>query len=1711
MKKYYIITLLVLTFSCLFSIIPEVSEIAITSNSENVIINYDLDADGQCQVVLVASDDAGATFRIYPTNLTGDVGNYVSPGDSKQITWDYTQDNIEAGDNFQIKLIARDNPYPAEDNNNFLSFTKVEGGTFHNGTADVTLSTFFMDKFETTQGEYEAVVGTNPSHHSGASKPVELTSWFDALIYCNKRSLQEGLIPCYNYSNQGLDPYEWSVDNLSASAFSFDFEANGYRLPTEMEWMFAAKGGTEQPATGYNLWPGTDNTEDLGDYAWGSFNAGFETHPVATKLPNQLYLYDMAGNVREWCWDLYDIYDSDAQTNPIGPNAGYARITRGGDFGIDANSLNLTSRYPDHDYLNFLSIGFRSVRRMEETSLEVTPTPIISPEAGTYNSAQEITISSGFGRSNIYYSLDGSYPDLNSTHYTGPFTVSETTTVKARAYRDEYQPSEVLTAEYEITIMPENFILVESGTFHNGVGDITLSSFYMDKYEITQAEYESVVGTNPSSFLGTNNPVEQVSWFDAIKYCNLRSMQKGLTPCYNYNEEGTDPNSWSDGWNLVNNQVWYSCDFSADGYRLPTEMEWMYAAKGGKLTNEVTYSSWSGTNDLSQLGDYAWYWSNATSTTHHVGTKEPNELGLYDMSGNVLEWCWDMYEDYNPEAQTNPEGSVSNVSRIYRGGSWLSGPINCKVTVRWRLNPPDESQNFLGFRVVRRLDNTLPEVTPTPSITPEAGSYSAEQTIELSLSGTNRPAIYYTLDGSYPNLTSDQYRFPFTLSDTTTVKAMAYIDGYQPSEVLNAEYDIGLPGPEEPEDFDYIEGGTFYNGTSDVAVGSFSLSKYELTQAEYVSVVGTNPSSFTGDNNPVEQVSWFDAIKYCNLRSIRDGLTPCYEYNNEGTNPANWSAGWDSNANHTLYSCDFSALGYRLPTEMEWLYAAKGGIQSAAIGFNQFAGTDNPSYLNTYAWYNSNSQGTSRPVATRQANQLQLYDMSGNIDEWCWDIYGAFSNEAQIDPTGPSTGNNRVSHGGSWDSNQAGCLLARRTYSQPSVSSEFKGIRLARSIEASELEVTQNPIISPVSGSYEYGQRITMSAGEGFPKIYYTLDGTLPNLSSILYDGPFSLSESVTIKARAYRNGMQSSDFVSSEYQIGELSNNFIYVEGGTFNNGTANVTLSPFYMNKYELTEGEYEALMGVTPSHSYGDGADYPILLVSWVKALKYCNLRSMDEGLTPCYEYGDDGTNPANWSDGWNTYTNHTLYTCDFSANGYRLPTEMEWMYAAKGGNLTPATGYGDYATDANYVGGYFGNQDYMWNSNNNEPNGAKPVGTKLPNYLGLYDMSGNVFEFCWDIYGEYNSGSQTNPIGPDTGTERIIRGGSWNSANTICLLTNRESINPTDSHINTGFRLVQGTGFDPAEVTPNPVISPEAGLYEGDQTISLTCETDQAEIYYTLDGSNPDSNSTLYSGPFVISHATIVRARAYSDGYQPSGLVVADYVIIPENFIFVEGGSLHNGTTLAILSDFYIGKYEVTQAEYEEVVGTNPSNYSGSNKPVEQVTWYDAVLYCNAKSTQEGLTPCYNTYTWSCNFDANGYRLPTEMEWMYAAKGGYGTHYSNYDQYAGTDLESQLHNYAVYSIGSTSSRFGTQVVGSKLPNELGLYDMSGNVWEWCNDWYGEYNTSYQIDPVGPESGEHRVFRGGAHLWGAYSCRVASRSQDLPSYSHWDTGFRVVRRIN
>lgn len=261
-------------------------------------------------------------------------------------------------------------------------------------------------------------------------------------------------------------------------------------------------------------------------------------------------------------------------------------------------------------------------------------------------------------------------------------------------------------------------------------------------------------------------------------------------------------------------------------------------------------------------------------------------------------------------------------------------------------------------------------------------------------------------------------------------------------------------------------------------------------------------------------------------------------------------------------------------------------------------------------------------------------------------------------------------------------------------------------------------------------------------------------------------------------------------------------------------------------------------------------------------------------------------------------------------------------------------------------------------------------------------------------------------------------------------------------------------------------------------------------------------------------------------------IVDSREIPEDFVLIQGGSFAMGSPdtepwrsedetqhTVTVSDFYMSRFELTQQEYEEITGSNPSNFSGENLPVENVSWLDAVAYCNARSEKEGLTPVYTIDGQNVSWDrsANGYRLPTEAEWEYACRAGSDTPFymenspsaedANYYGHYPYEIEDNYFSQGNLEVQPGQYRQTTVSVDSFAENPYGLYNMHGNVSEWVWDYYGAYSTEEQRDPTGPETGFLRVYRGGGWNDFAKNMRSAYRATLEQNKGSFNIGIRLV----
>jgi uncharacterized repeat protein (TIGR02543 family) len=552
---------------------------------------------------------------------------------------------------------------------------------------------------------------------------VEWVSWYDAIVFCNKLSMAEGLSPAYRISGS-TDPADWGTvptsSNATWNAAEIVSGSIGYRLPTEAQWEYAAKGGDPSAAewAGYTY----SGSDTIGDVAWYSVNSGGRTHEVGKKLPNGLGLYDMSGNVCEWCWDWHGDYSSEEQTDPAGSNSEPYRVIRGGSGnGVDhfTRSVFRTGNYVSSESYD---VGFRLARPDSAATPPRTVTYNGNGGTGTApapqaaNAGTAITLAGGAGLSKNGYIFGGWNANANGMGTNYPAGTSYTVTGNIILYAQWIPVGEM--------------VYVPGGTFQMGqelgtavpgditppgvtpvVHTVTLTGFYIGKYQVTQARYQEIMGktilelqalvtTSESNYgRGNDYPVYWVNWYSAIVFCNKLSMAEGLSPAYRISGS-TDPVAWGEvPASYVSSSPWNSAEIvsGSTGYRLPTEAQWEYAAKGG---NQQA-AGWAGYtySGSDTIDDVAWYVDNSNNMTHEVGKKQPNSLGIYDMNGNVGEWCWDWKGAYSSGAQTDPAGPASGSNRVLRGAGYSS---NARPSVFAPSgDTPYERYNNYGIRLVR--------------------------------------------------------------------------------------------------------------------------------------------------------------------------------------------------------------------------------------------------------------------------------------------------------------------------------------------------------------------------------------------------------------------------------------------------------------------------------------------------------------------------------------------------------------------------------------------------------------------------------------------------------------------------------------------------------------------------------------------------------------------------------------------------------------------------------------------------------------------------------------------------------------------------------------------------------------------------------------------------------------------------------------------------
>ena len=453
--------------------------------------------------------------------------------------------------------------------------------------------------------------------------------------------------------------------------------------------------------------------------------------------------------------------------------------------------------------------------------------------------------------------------------------------------------------------------------------------FWLGKTEVTQEQWQAVMGDDPSGSPGRGqNPVDNVSWEDCQQFLLKLSATTGKK------------------------------------LRLPAEAEWEYACRAGAAT-----AFYFGDNPA-DLDAHAWHSGNAVVMTQPVGKTKPNAWGLYDMAGNVWEWCEDWHGPYGEEAETDPEGPGAGNARILRGGSWRGGVLGNFLNAHRGWNSPSYRSRTDGFRVARTIGVPV-EPLPGAQATAPASAKARLPRAKVSqqqVEEARKRGVPATKEFSLPG--GKAMRFVYIPPGTFTMGSPATERDRDPDET--------------PHEVTLTKG--FYLGVT------------EVTQGQWRAVMGPDPSGQAVDDElPMARITWVDCQNFV-------GKLP---------------------------------RGARLPTEAEWEYACRAGSRT------RFSFGDSDADLNRHAWYLPNSGERTHPVGRLVANAWGLFDMHGNVLEWCADSYGPYAAGPVTDPPAPTSGPSRVRRGGCCMSLHGDCRSARREQSSYYSRTATIGLRVA--------------------------------------------------------------------------------------------------------------------------------------------------------------------------------------------------------------------------------------------------------------------------------------------------------------------------------------------------------------------------------------------------------------------------------------------------------------------------------------------------------------------------------------------------------------------------------------------------------------------------------------------------------------------------------------------
>ena len=967
--------------------------------------------------------------------------------------------------------------------------------------------------------------------------------------------------------------------------------------------------------------------------------------------------------------------------------------------------------------------------------------------------------------------------------------------------------------------------------------------FYIGVFEITQKQYELITGEG--RYVSGNDKFPA----GGVSYNMIRGDELGAS--WPSNDE-VDTDSFL--WKLRNK--------TKKQFDLPTEAQWEYACRAGTTTawnNGTDITDTSQDPELDKLGRYYYNMNDgrgAGSGYTTVGSYLPNAWDLYDMHGNVWEWCLDFYKSYCKEQQIDPSGSWYPSERVLRGGGYkvqssrrkrgICPAYYCRSAYRGSKDPEGTGQDYYGFRVALVVDqdeddqklffnfnltstsdNKLPVFATTfygklsngeEHLLESMGTISGEGSSGIIL-GSGKHEICWTPKSKYRDL-AQNVEFRVEYEDITSNANYLVLD------LNNYKMKTSSRGPMEESSvllnnscrseeiwLRRIEPGTFIMGSPENELGRgsdeqqhqvtltkpFYLGVFEMTQKQYEIIEGNNPSDIKGDIRPVSNVSY---------NMIRGSGYGSY---------------WPDGNMVDKYSFlgklrEKSNLLFDLPTEAQWEYACRAGTTNAWNDGSNIKGKEKCTNLNNLGRYAKNHEDAHIKVGSYKPNAWGLYDMHGNVAEWCLDWYEKYGGNTS-DPTGPFGGSlrfYRVLRGGGFYNYASRCRSAYRDRGEPSnLNMSETGFRLAliqkdiinketlkytiNSETNSTLPVFEAKFYAKLKNGKEYLlEDIGILKDEGATSIvigngehtinWYPFDSytnLLGNIELIVrYEdvtdqAKYIILNLITNKMEISENGP---DLSNDKCRTDEIW--FRRIEPGTFTIGSPEeelgrsgnsretqheVTLSKaYYISVFETTQKQYEHIMGRNPSCYKGD--------VRPVDVVSYDLIRGSKKG--------------SKWPENSEVDSDSFLGTLRSRVKvKFDLPTEAQWEYACRAGTTT-AWNNGTDITDENQDEELNKLGRYQYNKDDKKGGYGEhtKVGSYLPNSWGLYDMHGNVSEWCLDGYRYFENESVIDPLG-EKSDDRVLRGGNWDFGSYRSRSAFRDDLRSNSTAYEwQGFRLV-----------------------------------------------------------------------------------------------------------------------------------------------------------------------------------------------------------------------------------------------------------------------------------------------------------------------------------